>query len=123
MGAGNLATSLIPETMDSCLSYTVLNYLKRLKNQAKLEYDKTLSVTPVSRQRVVPDGIKVVPLSPFKKEILTNHTLKDRFSLLKDQLTDFPGFLLGIRDSSLKPNRLRNPFDIPRHMLLDQVTY
>jgi len=33
MGAGNLATSLIPETMENCLSYTVLNYLKRLKNQ------------------------------------------------------------------------------------------
>jgi integrator complex subunit 6 len=33
MGAGNLSTSLIPETMDNCLSYSVLNYLKRLKNQ------------------------------------------------------------------------------------------
>ena len=33
MGAGNLATTLIPETMDNCLSYSVLNYLKRLKNQ------------------------------------------------------------------------------------------
>ena len=43
MGAGNLANSLIPETMDNCLSYSVLNYLKRLKNQAKLEFDKTLS--------------------------------------------------------------------------------
>ena len=33
MGAGNLASSLVPETLDNCLSYTVLNYLKRLKNQ------------------------------------------------------------------------------------------
>ncbi len=95
MGAGNLATSLIPETMDSCLSYTVLNYLKRLKNQAKMEYDKTLNTTPVSAGRggggggggrAGPDGLKVVPISPFKKEILGNHMLKDRFGPLKEQV-------------------------------------
>ena len=37
MGAGNLASSLVPETLDNCLSYTVLNYLKRLKNQVRKE--------------------------------------------------------------------------------------
>ena len=46
MGAGNLATGLIPESMDSSLSYSVLNYLKRLKNQAKMDYDKIVSITP-----------------------------------------------------------------------------
>jgi hypothetical protein len=49
MGAGNLAASLIPETLDNCLSYTVLNYLKRLRNQAKLEFERMLSVTPVTK--------------------------------------------------------------------------
>lgn len=128
MGAGNLATSLIPETMDNCLSYSVLNYLKRLKNQAKMEYDKTLSTTPVAKGRIGPEGIKVVPRSPFKKELLTNYLLKDKFSLLRDQLTDFPGFLLGIKDPIVNGvagkstnNRFRNPFDIPRKGLLDQI--
>ncbi len=122
MGAGNLASTLVPETMDNCLSYTVLNYLKRLKNQAKLEYDKTLNSTPVnSKIRTGPDGIKVIPRSPFKKELLNNHLLRDRFALLRDQLTDFPGFMLGIKDAGLKSNGLRNAFDIPRHSLLDQV--
>jgi hypothetical protein len=46
MGAGNLAISLIPEAMDNSLSYSVLNYLKRLKNQAKQEYDRIVSMTP-----------------------------------------------------------------------------
>ena len=92
MGAGNLATTLIPETMDNCLSYSVLNYLKRLKNQAKIEYDKTLNTTPMIKSRNgIPEGIKVVPRSNFKKELLTNHMLKDKFMLLRDQLTDFPG--------------------------------
>ena len=68
--------------------------------------------------------------SPFKKELLTNNMLKDKFALLRDELTDFPGFLLGIRDPNLnggagKPsnNRFRNPFDIPRKGLLDQVRF
>ena len=128
MGAGNLATSLIPETMDNCLSYSVLTYLKKLKNQAKIEYDKTLNTTPVAKGRVGPEGIKVIPRSPFKKELLTNHLLKDKFSLLRDQLTDFPGFLLGIKDPIVHGiagkstnNRFRNPFDIPRNGLLDQI--
>lgn len=99
-----------------------MNYLKRLKNQAKIEYDKTLTTTPITKQRLGPDGIKITPRSPFKKELLSNHTMRDKFSSLKDQLTDFPGFMLGIKDSSMKSNSLRNPFDISRKNLLDQVT-
>ena len=90
--------------------------------QAKLEYDKTLNSTPVnSKARIGPEGIKVAPRSAFKRELLSNHLLRDRFGLLKDQLTDFPGFMLGIKDPSMKSNGLRNPFDIPRHSLLDQL--
>ncbi|VVD04115.1 unnamed protein product [Leptidea sinapis] len=41
MGASApLVQSLIPETQDNCLSFSVLNYLKRLKNQAKIEFEK-----------------------------------------------------------------------------------
>ena len=129
MGAGNLANTLIPETMDNCLSYSVLNHLKRLKNQAKNEYDKTLSTTgpKVGKGTFgIPEGIKVVPRSPFKKELLTNHLLKEKFGLLREQLTDFPGFLIGIKDPQTSKkdgggNLFRNPFDIPRKSLLDQV--
>jgi len=129
MGAGNLANTLIPETMDNCLSYSVLNYLKRLKNQAKVEYEKTLgSSASKGLKGVIPEGIKVAPRSPFKKELLANQLLKDKFALLRDQLTDFPGFLLGIKDTKSKGglisstgNRFRNPFDVPRKSLLDQI--
>lgn len=47
-----LATSLIPENAENCLSYSVLNYLKKLKNQAKVEYDK-LCNDIIQRQSVV----------------------------------------------------------------------
>lgn len=41
MGASApLVQSLIPDTQDNSLSFSVLNYLKRLKNQAKIEFEK-----------------------------------------------------------------------------------
>lgn len=41
MGASApLLQSLIPDTQDNSLSFSVLNYLKRLKNQAKIEFEK-----------------------------------------------------------------------------------
>lgn len=38
-----LSQTLIPESAENCLSYSVLSYLKRLKNQAKSEYDRLCS--------------------------------------------------------------------------------
>jgi len=121
MGAGNLATSLIPETMDNSLSYSVLNYLKRLKNQAKLEYDRIVSMTPF-KGKFGPDGIKVLPRSPLKRELLENPALRETPPSLRDQLTDFPGYMLGLPEkAATETHPLRNPFDISRASLLDQV--
>ena len=122
MGAGNLATSLIPENMDNSLSYSVLNYLKRLKNQAKQEYDRIVSMTPY-KGKFGPDGIKVIPRSPLKRELLENPSVRETPPFLRDQLTDFPGYMLGLPEKpATETHPLRNPFDIPRAALLDQVT-
>ena len=65
--------------LDKC---DIMDLIVRFPNltQAKLEYDKTLNSTPVnSKARVGPEGIKVVPRSAFKRELLSNHLLRDRF--------------------------------------------
>jgi len=117
MGAGNLASTLIPEAMDNSLSYSVLNYLKRLKNQAKLEYDRIVSVTPF-KGKVGPDGIKVNARSQLKRELMDSLP----GSSLREQVTDFPGYMLGLPEKGgTETHPLRNPFDIPRHRLLDQL--
>jgi len=117
MGAGNLASTLIPEAMDNSLSYSVLNYLKRLKNQAKQEYDRIVSVTPF-KGKVGPDGIKVNVRSQLKRELMDSLP----GSALRDQVTDFPGYMLGLPEKGgAETHPLRNPFDIPRHRLLDQL--
>lgn len=117
MGAGNLATALISEAMDNSLSYSVLNYLKRLKNQAKMEYERIVSVTPY-KGKVGPDGIKVNVKSQLKRELMDSLP----GSALRDQVTDFPGYMLGLPEKSgTETHPLRNPFDIPRSRLLDQL--
>ena len=113
MNAGHLATSLIPENMDNNLSYSVLNYLKRLKNQAKVEYDRIVSLTP-HKGKFGPDGIKVLQKSSLK--------IMESVSGLRDQVTDFPGYMLGLpQQKGIEAHPLRNPFDIGRSRLLDQL--
>merc|ERR1712013_4159 len=102
---------------DNSLSYSVLNYLKRLKNQAKLEYDRIVSVTPF-KGKVGPDGIKVNVRSQLKRELMDSLP----GSALREQVTDFPGYMLGLPEKGgAETHPLRNPFDIPRHRLLDQL--
>ena len=95
--------------MDNSLSYSVLNYLKRLKNQAKQEYDRIVSMTPY-KGKFGPDGIKVVPRTQVQN------------SSIRDQLTEFHSYMLGLPEkTATETHPLRNPFDISRSALLDQV--
>ena len=130
MGAGNLATALISEAMDNSLSYSVLNYLKRLKNQAKMEYDRIVSVTPY-KGKVGPDGIKVPSVKKTLCFIKVSSQVNVKSQLKRDLMeglpgstpvTDFPGYMLGLPEKGrAEAHPLRNPFDIPRSRLLDQL--
>ncbi|KAJ8865646.1 hypothetical protein PR048_033166 [Dryococelus australis] len=127
MGApSNLAQALVPDTLDNFLSYSILNYLKRLKNQAKVEFDRLCSEVGSktnSSAKCPPEGIRVIPKSPLKKELVSHPLLQDKFSLLREQLTEFGGFVVGLPRGNAQPGRqcYRNPFDVPRRNLLDQV--
>lgn len=85
MGASApLAQTLLPDTMDTSLSYSVLTYLKRLKNLAKLEFDRLCSEV-ISKQvaasnitknlsncttSTVTEGVRVIPRTPLKKDLV-----------------------------------------------------
>jgi integrator complex subunit 6 len=47
----------------------------------------------------------------------------DKFTSLREQLNEFGGFVVGLMHGHSQKGRqsYRNPFDIPRHCLLDQV--
>merc|ERR1719232_2154365 len=63
-----------------------------------------------------PDGIKVVQKSSHKlMETLTG-------SSLREAVTDFPGYMLALPGQrNIESHPLRNPFDIPRARMLDQL--
>lgn len=64
-----------------------------------------------------------MPRSPLKKDLTTHPCLQDKFTALRDQLTEFGGFVVGLSRGRHKTqaHTYRNPFDIQRRDLLDQV--
>ncbi|XP_034943678.1 integrator complex subunit 6 [Chelonus insularis] len=138
MGApAPLAQTLIPDSMDNSLSYSVLNYLKRLKNQAKIEFDRLCNEV-ISKQVAnahankflvngttsVTEGVRVIPRSPLKKDLVSHPLLQDKFTGLRDQLNEFGGFVVGLvrnQQQQRGAHSYRNAFDVPRKSLLDQV--
>ncbi|KAL2731403.1 integrator complex subunit 6 [Vespula squamosa] len=139
MGAPTpLAQTLIPDNMDNSLSYSVLNYLKRLKNQAKIEFDRLCNEV-ISKQvaaanmtknlsnastTTITEGVRVIPRTPLKKDLVSHPLLQDKFTGLRDQLNEFGGFVVGLvknQQQQRGAQSYRNAFDVPRKSLLDQV--
>ncbi|XP_029175550.1 integrator complex subunit 6 isoform X1 [Nylanderia fulva] len=139
MGASApLAQTLLPDTMDTSLSYSVLTYLKRLKNLAKLEFDRLCNEV-ISKQvaasnltknlsncttSTVTEGVRVISRTPLKKDLVSHPLLQDKFTGLRDQLNEFGGFVVGLvknQQQQRGAHSYRNAFDVPRKSLLDQV--
>ncbi|KAH9631664.1 hypothetical protein HF086_000319 [Spodoptera exigua] len=128
MGASaQLLQSILPDSQDNSLSFSVLNYLKRLKNQAKVEFEKlcadVINKSSSNNTQKVAESVRVMPRSPLRKDLTTHPCLQDKFSALRDQLNEFGGFVVGLSRGRHKTqaHTYRNPFDIQRRDLLDQV--
>ncbi|CAI9726679.1 Hypothetical predicted protein [Octopus vulgaris] len=119
------APSLIPDNMENCLSYSVITYLKKLKNQAKIEMDRLIA--SVGQKLPPPDGLKVnlrtkasiVQRKDFNQLL---QTMGGNMSNLRQELFDYNTFTVAVQDPEIKPQYFRNPFDIPRKNLLDQIS-
>ncbi|XP_025831551.1 integrator complex subunit 6-A isoform X2 [Agrilus planipennis] len=123
-----LAQTLIPETAENGISYSVSNYLKRLKNQAKIEYDRLCSeilqrqTQNVSKNNFnIPEQIWMLPRVTLKKDLITHPLLLDKFNAQRDQLLEQGNlFVCSIEKERLSVS-FKNPFDIPRDRLMQQV--
>lgn len=74
-----LAQTLIPENAENCLSYSVLNYLKRLKNQAKVEYDRLCNEIIQRQGNVSNSLIHLLKTYVLHKSTNKSHLIKWRF--------------------------------------------
>ena len=58
----------------------------------------------------------------MKRELVESPVYRETSAAMRDQLTDFPGYMLGLPEKrAAESHPLRNPFDISRSSLLDQV--
>ncbi|XP_026127718.1 integrator complex subunit 6-like [Carassius auratus] len=124
MGAPNL----LADNMEYGLSYSVVSYLKKLSQQAKIEADRVCA--SVGKKAALEGGIKL----RCRSSALSLAHRKDFTQLLHSIMGDgpalpmeantkeFAGFQLAALNKALKPQGLRNPYDIPRSHLLDQLS-
>ncbi|XP_037636315.1 integrator complex subunit 6 [Sebastes umbrosus] len=124
MGAPNL----IADTMDCGLSYSVISYLKKLSQQAKMESDRL--IVSVGKKAPQETGIKVknhsnsLSLAHRRdfKQLLQGITGEGPLRLVDMNFKEFAGFQIALLNKDLKPQAYRNAYDIPRRNLLDQLT-
>ncbi|XP_063732477.1 integrator complex subunit 6 isoform X2 [Eleginops maclovinus] len=125
MGAPNL----IADTMDCGLSYSVISYLKKLSQQAKMESDRL--IVSVGKKAPQETGIKVKNHSSTTlslahrrdfKQLLQGITGEGPLRLADMNFKEFAGFQIALLNKDLKPQAYRNAYDIPRRNLLDQLT-
>lgn len=94
----------VPDNLDNCLSYSVVSYLKKLKNQAKVELEKM-----VASVGVVNTSVHAIPIKAgTKTSILARKDLGQLLEMcsgnlasLKTELTEFSTFSIHTPQSSL----------------------
>ncbi|KAG7467270.1 hypothetical protein MATL_G00151670 [Megalops atlanticus] len=124
MGAPNL----LADNMEYGLSYSVVSYLKKLSQQAKVESERVLA--SVGKRSAPEGGIKVrhrpSTLSLIQRkdftQLLQSITAEAPVCPLELNPKEFAGFHLGTLNKNVKPQSFRNAYDIPRRHLLDQLT-
>ncbi|XP_068592702.1 integrator complex subunit 6 [Cebidichthys violaceus] len=125
MGAPNL----LADNMEYGLSYSVVSYLKKLSQQSKMEYDRLIAL--IGKKQPPEAGIKVrwrggggVSLAQRRDFIHRLLSLSGDAPAPPMELNpkEFSGFQLALLNKGLKPQSFRNPYDIPRSHLLDQLS-
>ncbi|XP_028740005.1 integrator complex subunit 6 isoform X3 [Peromyscus leucopus] len=124
MGAPNL----IADSMEYGLSYSVISYLKKLSQQAKIESDRVIG--SVGKKVVQETGIKVrsrshgLSMAHRKgfQQMLQGISEDVPHRLLDLNMKEYTGFQVALLNKDLKPQTFRNAYDIPRRNLLDHLT-
>ncbi|KAG7253867.1 hypothetical protein CRUP_024754 [Coryphaenoides rupestris] len=119
---------LMADNMDCGLSYSVISYLKKLSQQAKMESERL--IVSVGKKAPQETGMKVRSLSGSLalahqrdfQQLLQGLAGRTQLHLADFSLKEFAGFHIALLNKNLKPQAYRNAYDIPRRNLLDQLS-
>lgn len=136
--------ALVPDSMENALSFPINNHLKRLKNQAKAEFDKVVNYvgsSAVNNKTQASETLRLLATSSSSSHTsstssvlnqssrkvsdiaLTGNTSHPRIGNIRSELNEYPQFVLRVKDKScdLKSQSYRNAYDINRRELIDQI--
>ncbi|XP_072483199.1 integrator complex subunit 6-like isoform X2 [Notamacropus eugenii] len=123
------APDVITENFESGLSFAIVSYLKKLSQQSKLELERRNAL--VGKKPPSEGGIKLktfcvghprisgVVLEPRLPPVISSGS---SVSLMKMNTKISSDFKLALPNKEMQTHLYKNPFDIPRSCLLDQLT-
>lgn len=123
--------SFVPDHLDSFLSYTVVNYLKKVKQQSKMETERLISLVGKNptREPVTRPLLRTPQLPKPKKKDFHALLHNSNFSSSNDDNrmsseTDIniPSASFHNSEQNVRTQSYKNPYDISRDELLDQVS-
>lgn len=120
---------ILPESLDSYLSPTVANQLKQMKNMAKQEQENLcMRVFKQLKQPKMPyhqhEAVKLNCGQPLRTTELVKHPmLRDTFQKTHSEISIFDNFNIVVPTITTvqSTKNYRNPFDIPRRDLIDEI--
>ncbi|XP_058444096.1 integrator complex subunit 6 [Malaya genurostris] len=123
-----LVQYILPENLDSYLSPAVANYLKQMKNTAKQDQENLcLRVFKQLKQpKPAYHQLETVKLNPglqLKRDLISHPMLKDAFNKVHADIASFDNYTIVV-PTVMRPaatKNYRNPFDIPRRDLIDEI--
>lgn len=124
----NFLQYILPESLDNYLSASVANYLKTMKNTAKQEQENMC--LRILKQLKMPKPpyhqVETAKLNcglPLKRDIVTHPQLRDTFAKVHSEINLFENYtiVVPIVNEQGPAKNYRNPFDIPRKDLIDEI--
>lgn len=124
----NFLQYILPENLDNYLSPSVANYLKTIKNTAKQEQEnmclrvlKQLKMPKLPFHQV--ETAKLNCGQPLKRDLVTHPQLRDTFAKVHSEINLFESYTIVVPalNEQGPAKNYRNPFDIPRHDLIDEI--
>uniref|UniRef100_A0A1L8DAQ1 Putative dead box rna helicase n=1 Tax=Nyssomyia neivai TaxID=330878 RepID=A0A1L8DAQ1_9DIPT len=119
---------IIPENLDSYLSPTVANYLKNLKNTAKQDQEnlcvrvfKQLKQPKPAYHQI--ETIKLNCGQQMRRDLVSHPMLRETFTKVHSEISVYENYTIVVPTAYVPnaPKNYRNPFDIPRRELIDEI--
>uniref|UniRef100_A0A182XXW0 VWFA domain-containing protein n=1 Tax=Anopheles stephensi TaxID=30069 RepID=A0A182XXW0_ANOST len=123
-----LVQYILPENLDSYLCPAVANYLKQMKNTAKIEQENLCLRVLKQLKQPKPayhqlETAKLTVSQQTKRDLVSHPMLKDTFTKLHMEIANFDSYTIVVPSiiQTAATKNYRNPYDIPRRDLIDEI--